>query len=68
MTAKAARRRERARRMCTSKVRYGSLMAAVDAATRTGLTWYRCPRCRGWHLTSRKTAPRGGAEDGKARP
>lgn len=68
MTAKAARHRERVRRMCTSKVRYPSLMAALDAAVRTGLTWYRCPRCRGWHLTSRKETPGGRGQGGKEGP
>lgn len=47
------------RRGCTSKARYGTLMAALDAASRHGLTWYRCPYCKGWHLTSRaKRKPR----------
>lgn len=42
-------------RGCTSKVRYASLMAAMNAAARTGLNWYRCRYCHGWHLTKRNT-------------
>lgn len=53
--SKGAKKRARKRRGCTSKVRYGSLMAAVNAAARTGLNWYRCHWCGGWHLTSRNT-------------
>lgn len=42
-------------RGCTSKVRYTSLMAAMNAAARTGLNWYRCRYCHGWHLTKINT-------------
>lgn len=48
---KRARRRRREERACLSKVPYPSEMAAMDAAVRTGLVWYRCPYCHRWHLT-----------------
>lgn len=38
--------------MCGEKVRYASIMQAVNAGVRTGLTWYRCDYCGGYHLTS----------------
>lgn len=50
---RARRRRERKRRACTSKRRYNSEIDAMRAAVRCGLTWYRCPYCHRWHLTSR---------------
>ena len=50
--------------MCVEKVRYGSEMSAMRAAVRTGNTWYRCPYCRGYHLTSRYHQP--GQEEGEA--
>ncbi len=55
MAARHRKRRRAARVMrgCTSKVRYRSLASAIDAAVRHALTWYRCPYCGGWHLTSR---------------
>ena len=43
---------------CTSKNRYASRTEAEEAIAwceaqgRTGLTYYRCPHCHGWHLTS----------------
>lgn len=42
-------------RGCTSKVRYISLMTAMNAAARTGLNWYWCCYCHGWHLTKINT-------------
>lgn len=47
------RRTEMKRRACTSKVRYSSLMQVMNAGARTGMDWYRCPYCKGFHLTSR---------------
>lgn len=47
------RRTERKRRMCASKVRYSTRMQALNAGVRTGMDWYRCPYCKGFHLTSR---------------
>ena len=49
--------------MCAEKVRYGSEISAMRAAVRTGNTWYRCPYCHGYHLTSRYHQP-GRAEGG----
>ena len=65
--AREARRRDEAdaereaatrRRACESKNRYATRADAEEAiascaahGTR-GLSAYRCPRCRGWHLTS----------------
>lgn len=46
------KRKKREKRMCRDKVAYPSMMAALDAAVRTGLTWYHCPYCNKWHLTS----------------
>lgn len=45
-------------RMCASKVRYATqgkaLGVAQNAAKRTTfLRVYRCPMCKGWHLTHR---------------
>lgn len=45
--------------MCREKVTYWSEVAAMDAATHTGNTWYRCPYCHGFHLTSRYHQPGG---------
>ena len=50
---RARMRRERKRRACTSKRRYNSEIGAMRASARYGLTWYRCPYCYRWHLTSR---------------
>lgn len=59
--------------MCTGKRRYRDEIAAMLALGRIGdrgqdrgdrpVTQYRCPYCRGWHLTSqtRRTASRGGS-------
>lgn len=44
---------------CRSKVRYASNIHAAAAAGRASrhtdkaLRFYRCPQCRGWHLTSK---------------
>ena len=50
------RRRRTKRRMrgCKTKKRYGSEIAAMRVAVRFGQTWYRCPYCHGFHLTSKK--------------
>lgn len=46
------------RKACESKNRYDSRAEAMDAAAacaargRGGLSVYRCPYCKGWHLTS----------------
>ena len=53
-------RREAAReaKACTSKNRYASRTDAEEALAwcerqgRRGLSYYRCPYCHGWHLTS----------------
>lgn len=42
--------------MCSEKVRYPDEMEAMRAAVRTGNTWYRCPYCHGYHLTSSRRA------------
>ncbi|MGI6590902.1 MAG: hypothetical protein ACOX1O_04725 [Eggerthellaceae bacterium] len=55
-----ARQRDEARRekACTSKNRYDSLEEARATIAwcadhgRRGLQAYRCPYCKGWHLTS----------------
>lgn len=57
-----SRRTRRRNRMCREKVTYWSEVAAMDAATRTGNTWYRCPYCHGFHLTSRYHQPGGGPD------
>ena len=52
---KKAVRREKA---CSSKQRYATRNDALEAIDKcaehgtTGLHCYRCPYCRGWHLTS----------------
>ena len=50
------RRTKRRNRMCSEKVRYPDEMEAMRAAVRTGNTWYRCPYCHGYHLTSSRRA------------
>lgn len=58
--SKADERREAAYRAksCESKNRYATqwdareAIAACEAHGRTGLTYYRCDFCGGWHLTS----------------
>lgn len=52
--------REEARRVkaCDRKMRYGSRAEAEEAIAlsaehgRRGLSYYRCPYCHNWHLTS----------------
>ncbi len=54
--------------MCTDKVRYRDEIAAMMAITNIGehgrdtgkspVRPYRCPHCKGWHLTSRATTRR----------
>lgn len=53
MSAKSKRRAAMKRKGCTDKVRYSNLMQAMNAGVRTGLNWYRCHWCKGYHLTSR---------------
>lgn len=56
----ADERREAVRRKkgCESKQRYATYADAQEAIDKcaehgtTGLSSYRCPYCRGWHLTS----------------
>ena len=56
----ASEQRETALRhkACASKNRYATRAEAQDAIAtcaaygRTGLSSYRCPYCKGWHLTS----------------
>lgn len=51
---------------CLKKRRFGDEYAARAAAQerlqflgrKDGLAVYRCPECRGWHLTSQKSPPR----------
>lgn len=43
--------------MCGRKVRYASEYAAMRAGAKTGMTWYHCPYCHGWHLTSMYRQP-----------
>ena len=58
--AKLDERREAGYRAksCESKNRYATRAEAQDAIAtcaaygRTGLSSYRCPYCKGWHLTS----------------
>lgn len=52
MGNKRRRRAERKKKGCTDKVRYSNLMQAMHAGARTGLDWYRCHWCKGYHLTS----------------
>jgi uncharacterized C2H2 Zn-finger protein len=40
--------------MCKGKRRYQSAEAARFFATTDGLRPYRCPRCGGFHLTSKR--------------
>lgn len=47
----AKRRTERKLRSCKSKIRYPNQMVAMHAAVKTGMTWYHCHFCKGWHLT-----------------
>lgn len=47
------RSKKRKERMCLSKVRYSTPMKALQVATKTGETWYKCPYCHGYHLTSK---------------
>lgn len=48
------RRTKRKRRMCDSKATYYSVMDALKASVKYGLTWYRCDYCHKWHLTSKR--------------
>lgn len=53
-------------RNCQAKRRFSDEFAARAAAQerlqqlgqKDGLSVYRCPLCAGWHLTSKKKAPR----------
>lgn len=56
------RRTKRKSRMCSEKIRFPDEMAVMRAAVRTGNTWYRCPYCHGYHLTSRYHQPGGGPD------
>lgn len=53
------------KKACESKNRYATQAEAKDAIAscaaygRTGLHSYRCPYCRGWHLTSHPNAHNG---------
>lgn len=40
--------------MCDGKATYYSVMDALKASVKYGLTWYRCDYCHKWHLTSKK--------------
>ena len=46
--------------ICTKKVRYPSRQEALAAAERADITlrFYRCDRCRHYHLTSRTKGKR----------
>lgn len=54
----AERDQARYEKACASKNRYATRAEALDAIAacaehgRRGLSAYRCPYCRGWHLTS----------------
>lgn len=45
------RRTKRLQKSCKSKVRYPNQMTALNAAVRTGMSWYYCRNCGGYHLT-----------------
>jgi len=49
-----ARHTARVQRGCGRKVTYHSEESALRAALRTTTTWYHCPHCGHWHLTSQK--------------
>lgn len=49
---RGAARRERIARYCQGKIRYVHEATARQAAVETGKYEYRCPWCRGFHLTS----------------
>ncbi len=53
---KRKRRRRREQRACRDKVAYDTELSAARAAARTDNTWYRCPYCHKWHLTSKYKA------------
>lgn len=50
---KRRRKRQRKEKMCSIKIRYSNPMQALKAALKTGETWYKCPYCHGYHLTSK---------------
>lgn len=39
--------------MCSQKTRFESEMSAMKAGAKLVMDWYRCPYCRGYHLTSK---------------
>lgn len=49
-------RDELAQKMCRGKKRFALQSEARMAADEHGLGIYRCPVCRGWHLTSKRDA------------
>ena len=51
MSRQASKRRRHQQHSCAHKRRYGSELGALQAATARTMSFYRCPGCRGWHLT-----------------
>jgi hypothetical protein len=53
MARQASKRRRHVQKSCTAKQRFESEVHVAKLAAKRGITYYRCPVCRGFHLTSR---------------
>lgn len=52
---KRKNKRARKARMCENKRTFYTQMKALEVAVKTGDTWYWCPYCHHFHLTSKKS-------------
>lgn len=53
--SKKKRRKARKLKMCENKRTFFTQMDALSVAVKTGDTWYYCPYCHHFHLTSKKS-------------
>lgn len=53
--SKKKRRKARKLKMCENKRTFFTQMDALAVAVKTGDTWYYCPYCHHFHLTSKKS-------------
>jgi hypothetical protein len=49
------RRAKRIKRACTEKTVYAGHLVAIREGAKFGLDPYKCPYCKGWHLTDKTT-------------